>query len=235
MFGPIEECIGCNLYDLCDGLKKEIEIPESSLTENAVSYFTAGGVVVDTYFLQNDKETTSPVTILWPNILRVNVQKSRVVPRGCGTCALNPFTDNAGISYYNYVKMGLLTPCCFMMCSEQVVPNYSEVTFFSSPKGYAGMQTLINADPRLQSRCSELAKEDKALLVGTDISKITIKGLKNVDQYTSDLQRVSAQFRDGQPLAINLNKKTIVFNPDAHRGGGGGDGGGKQNPIMFIF
>ena len=118
--------------------------------------------------------------------------------------------------------MGILFPCCSIMCVEQVVPLYSEVTFFSSPKGLDGMQALIDADPNLQSRCAELAKEDKTLLVGTDISKITIKGLKDVDQYTSDLQRVSAQYRGGHPLSINLNKKTVVFNPDAPRGSSSG-------------
>ena len=246
-FGPIEECLGFS-FNCCCG-DDDIKMPEESLKENAVSFFTTAGVVADTYFALNDKKTTSPVTMLWPNILQVNVQKSRAVPRACGTCSfdLNDqffSAGNEGLSYYCDMQMGILAPCCSILCVEQVVPLYSEVTFFSSPKGLDGMQALIDADPTLQSRCAQLATEDKTLLVGTDISKITIKGLKDVDQYTSDLQRVSAQYRGGHPLSINLNKKTVVFNPDAPRGsssGGGGysgDGGGgcgKQKSFMYIL
>ena len=249
VFGPIEECLGFSILDCCCCGDDDIKIPEESLKENAVSFFTTAGVVADTYFALNDKKTTSPVTMLWPNILQVNVQKSRAVPRACGTCSFDSQNNffsagNEGLSYYCDMKMGILGLCCSIMCVEQVVPNYSEVTFFSSPKGLDGMQALIDADPKLQSRCADLAEEDKTLLVGTDISKITIKGLKDVDQYISDLQRVSAQYRGGQPLSINLNKKTIVYNPDAPRGSSSGDGGysgdggggcGKQNSFMYIL
>ena len=246
-FGPIEECLGFSILDCCCG-DDDIKIPEESLKENAVSFFTTAGVVADTYFALNDKNTTSPETMLWPNILQVNVQKSRAVPRACGTCSFdfqnsNFFSaGNEGLSYYCDMRMGILAQCCSIMCVEQVVPNYSEVTFFSSPKGLDGMRALIDADPNLQSRCAELAKDDKTLLVGTDISKITIKGLKDVDQYTSDLQRVSARYRGGHPLSINLNKKTVVYNPDARSSSGGsgysGDGGGgcgKQKSFMHIL
>ena len=257
-FGPIEECLGFSFSNCCCG-DDDIKMPEESLKENAVSFFTTAGVVADTYFALNDKKTTSPVTMLWPNILQVNVQKSRAVPRACGTCSIkndytavapkdtfSHFSDNGGLSFYCDVRMGILLPCCSIMCVEEVVPLYSEVSFFTSPKGLDGMQALMNKYPRiqLQKRCDMLAKEDKTLLVGTDISKITIRGLKDVDQYISDLQRVSAQYRGGQPLSINLNKKTIVYNPDDPRGsnsggigysGDGGGGCGKQKSFMYIL
>ena len=239
---PLEECLGCYCYPE----QEDIEIPKESLKENAVSFFTTEGVVADTYYkyggghrqgqtfhyLPAAKHLTDPVTMLWPNILHVDVQKSREVPRACGTCSIkndytavapkdtfSHFSDNGGLSFYCDVRMGILLPCCSIMCVEEVVPLYSEVSFFTSPKGLDGMQALMNKYPRiqLQKRCDMLAKEDKTLLVGTDISKITIRGLKDVDQYISDLQRVSAQYRGGHPLSISLNKKTIVYNPDLPR------------------
>ena len=252
-FGPLEECLGCYCLQ-CLGCyclpyqQEDIEIPKESLKENAVSFFTTEGVVADTYYKCGQgnrpgqtglnchdpapKHLTDPMTMLWPNILHVDVQKSREVPRACGTCSIkndytavapkdtfSHFSDDGGLSFYCDVRMGILLPCCSIMCVEEVVPLYSEVTFFISPKGLDGMQALMNKYPRmqLQKRCDKLAKEDKTLLVGRDISKITIRGLKDVDQYISDLQRVSAQHRGGHPLSISLNKKTIVYNPDLPR------------------
>ena len=55
---------------------------------------------------------------------------------------------------------------------------------------------------------------------------------------------MSAQYRGAHPLSINLNKKTVVYNPDAPRGSNSGDGGysgdggggcGKQNSFMYIL
>ena len=55
LFGPIEECLGCSFFDLCCK-DEDIQIPQESLKKNAVSYFTTGGVVADTYFELNDKK-----------------------------------------------------------------------------------------------------------------------------------------------------------------------------------
>ncbi len=202
---------------------KEFEIPEAALRKKPISLISSEGVMADTFFEFNDEIATSPVLFMWPRILHVDVAKSRATPRSCGACDLcfyDPvsrlgFDKTEGISYNCDIKCGICCSCCAMLCHERVVPHYSEVTIFSSLKGPDGMQALIDSlDGRrwfLREKSDRLAKKDMTLIAGGDISKITIKGLKDVDQYTSDLQRMCAQYRGGQPLSIGLNKRFEVF------------------------
>ena len=238
--------IGC-LCELspCDPCAKtKVPVPSESLQENPVATITPDGVIVDTFFELNDEADTQSTLIPWVNILSVSVRKPRKHLRSCGTCEYKndqskPFE---GIAFTCDVDTGLIFPCFSVVCKEKGIEDYSEVIFYSSKSGYLSSSQLINGDPALVKKCETLNSQGKEFLVGTDITKVNVMALLQVDQFVADIQSAGANYRNGAPVPVHENKVHLVHNPEAkttssgYTGGDGGDSGaGKYTISFYIF
>lgn len=229
IFGPIG-CL-CELSPCDPCAKTTVPVPSEILKQNPVATITPDGVIVDTFFELNDEADTQSTLIPWVNILSVSVRKPRKHLRSCGTCECIKGIESApfeGIAFTCDVKTGLLVPCISVICNEKGIEDYSEVIIYSSKSGYLSSSQLINSDPTLVTKCQTLNDQGKEFLVGTDITKVNVMALLQVDQFVADIQSVGANYRNGAPVPVHENKVHLVHNPEAgttSSGYMGGDGG----------
>ena len=241
-FLSIPACVGIAFFETlgaCGFCVPKIDVPPITIHEKPVAVIRPDGVVADTYYELNDEVDSSVSTLItWNNILSVSVRKPREKLRPCGTtiCDTNESDNFDGISFKCDVKAGLFVPCCSIICQEKGINDYSEVIFYSSRSGRNRSSELINQDPSLQEKAKRYKDAEKEFFVGTDISKVKIMGLLQVDQFIADLQQEAPQHRGGVPLPIHENKIHIIYNPDNQSDGySGSDGTGMGGKIIFFF
>ena len=173
---------------------------------------TDEGIIANVGYELNDKPAAfihgSGMLLPWNSILSVELQKSRPNARRCGSCASMNSKGVDGLSFKCGFGVGLLGPCCEVICTEKTIPGYSELTVYSCPGGIPAMQALINQDSNCATFVTK-ASEEKIHLVGSNISKVRFLGLLDVDQVVERLKRHS--LNKGFLLPYNAEKIHIVY------------------------
>ena len=244
------ELLGCPCDDSL--IKKPPDVA-SDLDSKPVASINSDGVVVDTFYEVNDEYDRITSLIPWNSIASISVRKPRKTLRPCGSinffnCSKHeswkyksnhcystyfPYLKYGGISFPCDIGCGVCGPCCTVIITEKVIEDYSEVIFYYSKEVQQNSAQLIVPEIYIQSCRDQCDQRGMELIVGTDIVKIKLMGLLQVDQFIADIQRDGKHYRNGVTVPVHENRPHKVINPGFENDGyNGGDSGptGSLNP-----